>query len=56
MKNLITLKDIHKGYWLGKKFVPIIKGASIEVNQGEFVVLMGPSGSGIGSSSKNYRE
>ncbi len=45
-RKLITLKNIHKGYQLGKSFVPIIKGVDIEVRQGEFVVLMGPSGSG----------
>lgn len=46
MKKLITLKNIHKGYQLGKNFVPIIKGVDMEVFEGEFVVLMGPSGSG----------
>ena len=45
-KKLITLRNIHKGYQLGKNFVPIIKGVDMEVEEGEFVVLMGPSGSG----------
>ena len=45
-ESLITLKDIHKGYQLGKNFVPIIKGVNMKVFPGEFVVLMGPSGSG----------
>ncbi len=46
MKKLISLQKIHKGYQLGKNFVPIIKGVDIEINKGEFIVLMGPSGSG----------
>lgn len=46
MEKLICLKGIHKGYQLGKTFIPIIKGVDIEIGRGEFVVLMGPSGSG----------
>lgn len=46
MEKLISLTNIHKGYQLGKIFIPIIKGVDIEINKGEFVVLMGPSGSG----------
>ncbi len=46
MKKLISLQKIYKGYQLGKNFVPIIKGVDIEINKGEFIVLMGPSGSG----------
>ncbi|MEN8252518.1 MAG: ABC transporter ATP-binding protein [Patescibacteria group bacterium] len=46
MDKLISLKNIHKGYQLGENFVPIIKGVNIEIEKGEFIVLMGPSGSG----------
>ncbi len=46
MKNIISLKKVHKGYQLGKSFVPVIKGVDVEIKNGEFVVLMGPSGSG----------
>ncbi|MCK5080905.1 MAG: ABC transporter ATP-binding protein, partial [Candidatus Moranbacteria bacterium] len=46
MKNIISLKKVHKGYQLGKGFVPVIKGVDVEIKKGEFVVLMGPSGSG----------
>ncbi len=46
MKKLISLQKIHKGYQLGKNFVPVIKGVDIEIDKGEFVVLRGPSGSG----------
>ncbi len=46
MKKLISLKNIHKGYQLGKNFIPVIKGVDIEIIKGEFVGLMGASGSG----------
>ena len=46
MRKLISLNKIHKGYQLGKNFVPIIKGVDIEIEKGEFIVLMDPSGSG----------
>ena len=46
MKKLISLKNIHKGYQLGKNFIPVIKGVDIEIEKGEFIVLMGSSGSG----------
>mgnify|MGYP001791704254 CR=1 FL=1 len=39
---IIIAEDVHK--WYGKFHV--LKGASLTVNRGEVVVLMGPSGSG----------
>jgi ABC-type lipoprotein export system ATPase subunit len=44
--ELITLKDIHKTYYLGEVDVPVLKGVSIEIGRGEMVALMGASGSG----------
>ncbi len=43
---LIRLKDIHKSYQLGKMTVPALRGIDLEVEKGEFTVVMGPSGSG----------
>src|SRR3974390_2592066 len=44
--KLITLRDIYKTYHLGEVDVPVLKGVSMEIGQGEMVALMGASGSG----------
>ena len=44
--HLIELQDIYKTYHLGEVDVPVLKGISLNVGQGELVALMGASGSG----------
>jgi len=44
--DLIELRDIHKTYYLGEVDVPVLKGISLSVVQGELMALMGTSGSG----------
>jgi ABC-type lipoprotein export system ATPase subunit len=44
--ELITVKDIFKTYYLGEVDVPVLKGVSLAIGQGEMVALMGASGSG----------
>jgi ABC-type lipoprotein export system ATPase subunit len=44
--HLIELEDIYKTYHLGELDVPVLKGVSLTVKQGELVALMGASGSG----------
>lgn len=46
MEEIIKLKNISKGYQLGKVLVPVIHGIDISIKEGEFIALMGPSGSG----------
>jgi ABC-type lipoprotein export system ATPase subunit len=43
---MIELHDIHKTYHLGEMDLPVLKGISLAVNEGELVALMGASGSG----------
>jgi macrolide transport system ATP-binding/permease protein len=44
--KVIELKGVKKIYHLEKLDVPVLHGISLEINQGEFVVIMGHSGSG----------
>ncbi len=43
---LISLKGIKKTYRLGQTDVPALLGVDLEIEAGEFTVVMGPSGSG----------
>ena len=45
--SLLDLKNIYKDYFLSGGLVQkVLKGINLEVNDGEFVSIMGPSGSG----------
>jgi ABC-type lipoprotein export system ATPase subunit len=44
--KLIELRDISKTYHRGDIAVPVLKGVSLSVAQGELIALMGTSGSG----------
>jgi putative ABC transport system ATP-binding protein len=43
---MITLKNVHKSYFTGANSLHVLKGIDIEIQQGEFVSIMGSSGSG----------
>jgi len=43
---MIKLEDIIKSYPSGSGEVLVLKGVSFEINDGEYVAIMGPSGSG----------
>ncbi|HNQ24639.1 MAG TPA: ABC transporter ATP-binding protein [Phycisphaerae bacterium] len=43
---LLQAWSVHKTYLLGRVEVPVLRGASLGVQRGEFVVIQGASGSG----------
>jgi len=42
----IQLRDVYKVYYKNRIEIPVLNGLDLDINAGEFVVLMGPSGSG----------
>src|SRR3979411_1501071 len=45
-ETIILAEEIHKYYELGETRVHALRGASVEIARGEFVTIMGASGSG----------
>jgi putative ABC transport system ATP-binding protein len=43
---IIQVQDVHKYYDLGETRVHALRGVSVDIGQGEFVAIMGASGSG----------
>ncbi len=46
MHPVVTLRDIHKIYDSGEVQVHAVRGVSLDIHKGEFVAVMGASGSG----------
>lgn len=46
MKSFIELKNVKKTYKVGNQKFNALDGIDLNINQGEFVVILGPSGAG----------
>ena len=46
MTTMISITDLHKTYRRGEEVVEAIRGVDFQVNDGDFVVVIGPSGGG----------
>lgn len=46
METIMKLQDVWKIYRMGEVKVPALKGVSVEIKKGDFVAIMGASGSG----------
>lgn len=43
---ILDLHGIYKSYGIGQYAVPVLKDVSLEVEEGDYIAIMGPSGSG----------
>lgn len=46
MCALLEIKNVKKTYKMGKVLVPALQGVTFDVEEGEFLAILGPSGSG----------
>lgn len=46
MTEILKLENIHKSYLVGKMPVYALRGINLDIQEGEFLTIMGPSGSG----------
>eukprot|EP00948_MAST-09A_sp_MAST-9A-sp1_P000154 g154.t1 len=47
--DIVVLKNVHKTYLLGVEGVPALRGVDLNIQRGDFVVIVGKSGSGKSS-------
>ena len=43
---VIRIRGLSKAYRRGEQLIPVLEGIDLDVNEAEFIALMGPSGSG----------
>ncbi len=52
---ILNLQHIYKDYNQDKLVVPVLKDVSLQVEEGEYVAIMGPSGSWEDNIDEYYR-
>jgi putative ABC transport system ATP-binding protein len=45
-ESLVKVRDVHKHFTRGSERIDVLKGVNVDIPQGDFLALMGPSGSG----------
>jgi putative ABC transport system ATP-binding protein len=43
---LVNIRDVHKHFTRGSERIDVLQGVNLDIPQGDFLALMGPSGSG----------
>ena len=43
---ILEIKHVYKDYFSGNLVVPVLKDINLQVEEGEYLAIMGPSGSG----------
>ncbi len=43
---IVVVRDLNKSYRRGSQIIPVLNNISFDIDDGEFLALMGPSGSG----------
>ena len=43
---IVTLRDVCKTYRRGSQTIPVLQDINLDIPEGDFFALMGPSGSG----------
>ncbi len=43
---IVEIKELSKSYRRGSQYVPVLENISLDIQEGDFLALMGPSGSG----------
>lgn len=45
-KTVIKVKNVFKSFFTGNRYTPVLKDISMDVSEGEFLIIFGPSGCG----------